>query len=141
MISANFFIKEVGLILRILDNIDDFILVSVGAIFGVNIRIIIYQKLQDLNKNYKVLLINIFSSFLLGLFLSLFSKFESLAYSYQLGLFFSVGVLGSLSTFSTFIYDSYELIVQVKFDRALKLIFISITLGVLFFKLGFLLGL
>ena len=121
------------------DNFSDVILVSLGAILGANIRFIIFEKFERLNisKNSIILVINTFSSFLLGLFLSILSKIDYLTYSYQLGIFFLIGLLGSLSTFSTFIYDLYELFIQLKFDRALKLFIISLTSGVLSFTVGF----
>ena len=125
-----------------LDNLKDFILIAFGAVLGANIRFIIYQKLEkiNLNKHYIILIINTFSSFLLGLFLSILSNIGSLTYSYQLGLFFSIGVLGSLSTFSTFIYDLYDLCIKLKFYRALKIFVISLTLGIFSFSVGYLLG-
>ena len=127
--------------MELLDKFQDFLLVTFGAIFGANLRFIIYRKFQkvNLNKNYIVLLINNFSSFLLGLFLAILSKISSIIYSYELVLFFSIGLLGSLSTFSTFIYDLYELILQLKFFSALRLFIISLVLGILTFAIGFLL--
>ena len=120
----------------------DILLITIGSILGANTRFVIYKQLEKkkLNKNYIILVINIFSSFLLGLFLSVLSRNSSLRYSYQLGLFFSIGLLGSLSTFSTFIYDVYDLCKKFKFYRAFKLLIISLTLGILFFSIGFLLG-
>ena len=120
----------------------DILLITIGSILGANTRFIIYKQLEKkkLNKNYIILVINIFSSFLLGLFLSVLSRNSSLIYSYQLVLFFSIGLLGSLSTFSTFIYDVYDLFKKFKFYRAFILLIISLTLGILFFSIGFLLG-
>ena len=120
----------------------DILLITNGSILGANTRFIIYKQLEKkkLNNNYIILVINIFSSFLLGLFLSFLSRNSSLIYSYQLVLFFSIGLLGSLSTFSTFIYDVYDLFKKFKFYRAFKLLIISLTLGILFFSIGFLLG-
>ena len=121
---------------------EDILLITIGSILGANTRFIIYKQLEKkkLNKNYIILVINIFSSFLLGLFLSVLSRNTSLIYSYQLVLFFSIGLLGSLSTFSSFIYDVYDLFKKFKFYRAFKLLIISLTLGILFFSIGFLLG-
>ena len=123
-----------------LDNLNDFLVISFGAILGANIRFIIYQKLEKINlsNNHIILVINTFSSFLLGLFLSFSSKIDSFTYSYQSELFFSIGLLGSLSTFSTFIYDLYNLFIKLEFYRALRLFTISITLGILSFAAGFL---
>ncbi len=123
-----------------LDNLNDFLVISFGAVLGANIRFIIYQKLEKINlsNNHIILVINTFSSFLLGLFLSFSSKMDSFTYSYQSELFFSIGLLGSLSTFSTFIYDLYNLFIKLEFYRALRLFTISITLGILSFAAGFL---
>ena len=123
-----------------LDNLKDFLLISFGAVLGANIRFIIYQKLEKINlsNNHIILVINTFSSFLLGLFLSFSSKIDSFTYSYQSELFFSIGLLGSLSTFSTFIYDLYNLFIKLEFYRALRLFTISLTLGILSFAAGFL---
>ena len=125
----------------ILDVFKDVILISFGAVLGANTRFIIYEKLNEINisKNSIVLLINIFSSFFLGLFLSVLSRIGSVSYSYQLVLFFAIGLFGSLSTFSSFIYDLYDLFIQLKFYSALKLFIISLTSGLLAFAVGFLL--
>ena len=118
----------------------DILLITIGSILGANTRFIIYKQLEKkkLNKNYIILLINIFSSFFLGLFLSFLSEASSLGYSYQLGLFFSIGILGSLSTFSTFIYDLFDLFIKFKFYKALKLFILSLTAAILSFAFGFL---
>ena len=121
------------------DNFRDLLLVSFGAIFGANIRFIIFEKFErvNLSKNSIILVINTFSCFLLGVFLSIVSNIEYLSYAYQLGIFFLIGLLGSLSIFSTFVYDLYELFIQLKFHRALKLFIISLTSGILSFTVGF----
>ena len=123
-----------------LDKLKDVLLITFGAVLGANTRFIIYQKLEKINlsNNHIILVINTFSSFLLGLFLSFSSKIDSFTYSYQSELFFSIGLLGSLSTFSTFIYDLYNLFIKLEFYRALRLFTISLTLGILSFAAGFL---
>ena len=120
----------------------EILFVSIGAILGANIRFKIHHKLGNLNldKGFLILIINTFSSFSLGLFIAIASQLSSLSYYYQLGLFFSIGLLGSLSTFSTFIADLYDLLIEFKFYRAFKLFIISLTLGILFFSIGFVLG-
>ena len=125
-----------------LDNLNNFLLISFGAIIGANTRFKIYQTIEttNINNNLIILLINSFSSFFLGLFLSFLSQASSFSYSYQLGLFFSIGLLGSLSSFSTFIYDLYQLLIKLKYLRALQLFITSLIAGILFFTVGFLLG-
>ena len=126
-------------------NIDTFqhvILVSIGAVFGVNARFIIYQKLKQININryFIILAINTFSCFLLGLFISILPKIKSLTFSSQLALFFVIGFLGSLSTFSTFVYDLFDLCLKSKFFKALKLFSFSFSLGIFALALGSSLG-
>ena len=122
------------------ENLTDIILVASGAVLGANTRFLIYTKLEkiNVNKNYIIMLINTFSSFCLGLFLSFLSQNSRAIYSDQLGLFFSIGLLGSLSTFSTFIYDLFDLFIKFKLYKALKLFMISLTAGILSFAFGFL---
>ena len=119
--------------------ISDILLVSCGTILGANLRFIIYNKLEKLKfrKDILILFINTFSSFSLGIFLSLNKHFSYFNYSYQLVLFFSIGFLGSLSTFSSFIYDLFDLFLQLKFSRALILYIISVSFGIAAFALGF----
>ncbi len=116
-------------------------LVSFGAILGANTRFIILSKLEKLNlsKYYFILIINTFASFFLGLFLSLIEQFNSFFYSYQIFLFFSVGFLGSMSSFSAFVYDLFDLYLQSQLSRALKFFTISLLLGIIAFSFGFLL--
>ena len=120
----------------------ELLFVSLGAILGANIRYEIYNKLLKLNlsKYLFILIINTFASFCLGLFISLIGKFSSFIYYYQLVLFFSIGFLGSLSTFSSFVYDLFDLCLHFKFYKALNLFIISSFLGVIFFAFGCLLG-
>jgi len=125
-----------------LNNFQDILLVSIGAVFGANSRFIIYQKLKEINinENFIILLINISSSFLLGLFISVFSKLVFFNFSSQIVLFFLIGFLGSLSTFSTFVYDLFDSFLNFKFFRALKLFSLSFSLGIIAVALGALVG-
>tara|TARA_B100000945_G_scaffold281297_1_gene248907 strand:+ start:361 stop:732 length:372 start_codon:yes stop_codon:yes gene_type:complete len=121
---------------------EDILLVSFGAILGVNSRFIIYKKFEKLNisKYLSIVTINTFASFLLGLFLSFSPKISSFNFSYQLVLFCSIGFLGSLSTFSTFVYDLFDISLQLNFFKALKLVFISLVLAIIALAFGLSLG-
>ncbi len=118
--------------------IKSFFLVSTGALFGVNFRLLIYQKLGELSikKEFRILFINSCSSFLLGLFYSILLKIKDLSYSYQLILLFSVGFLGSMSTFSTFVFDSYQLIMANKPYVMIKFLLLSISLPLILIWIG-----
>ena len=125
-----------------LDTFQHMLLVSIGAVFGVNARFIIYQKLKEININgyFIILAINTFSCFLLGLFISILSKIKPLTFSSQLAFFVLIGFLGSLSTFSTFVYDLFDSFIKLKFFRALKLFALSFSLGIIAVALGALVG-
>ena len=120
----------------------EILLVSVGAILGANIRFKIHNKLEKINlsKDFIILIINTFASFCLGLFLSLVDQLRAFTYYYQLVLFFSIGFLGSLSTFSSFVYDLFDLFLQLKFFRALRLFIMSASIGIIAFSFGLFLG-
>ena len=109
----------------------EILFVSLGAILGANTRFKIFSKLEKLNfrKDFSIFIINTFASFCLGLFLSFVEQFRGFTYYYPLVLFFSIGFFGSRSTFSTFVYELFQLCVQLKIFRALKLFIISLTLG------------
>ena len=117
---------------------DEIFFVSLGSILGANIRFKFHNKLEQLRvrKGYLILTINTFASFLLGLLLSIIDKFNPFIYSDQLVLFFSIGFLGSLSTFSSFVYDLFDLCMQLNFLRALKLFMISVSFGIISFAFG-----
>ena len=120
----------------------EILFVSFGAILGANLRFKIHSKLEKINlsKDFLILIINTLASFSLGLFLSLVEQFRAFTYYYQLVLFFSIGFSGSLSTFSSFVYDLFDLCLQLKFFRALKLFFISVSIGIIAFAFGLFLG-
>ena len=125
-----------------LNNFQDILFVSIGAVLGANSRFIISQKFKEINTNGSliILLINTFSSFILGFFISIFPKIRFFDFSSQFALFFLIGFLGSLSTFSTFVYDLFELVLKFKFFRALKSFTLSYSLGIIALALGSLLG-
>ncbi len=120
----------------------DILLVSFGAILGANTRFIIYKKFERINLSMDIciLTINILATFFLGLLLSILTGIESYNFSYKLALFFITGFIGSLSTFSTFIYDLFDLFLQNKFFRALKLFSLSFSLGIIALAVGSFLG-
>ena len=125
-----------------LDTFQNILLVSIGAVFGVNARFIIYQKLEEININryFIIIAINTFSCFLLGLFISILPKIKSLTFSSQVAFFILIGFLGSLSTFSTFVYDLFDLCQKSNFFKALKLFSFSFSLGIFALAVGSSLG-
>ena len=128
--------------MAILITFKDILLVSIGAVLGVNARFLIYHKFKKININEHIIIlaINTLSSFLVGLFITILPKIRSDTFSSQLVLFFLIGFLGSLSTFSTFVYDLFELSLKLKFFRALKIFTLSFSLGIISLAFGCFLG-
>ena len=113
-------------------------LIALGAIIGANIRYFFLRKLEILKySEYRLLTINLFSSFILGLLFPFFIK-TNLKIEEELIFLFLFYFIGSLSSFSTFISDFYMLILNNNFKRSTLLIFFSIVLGILFFNFGYL---
>ena len=113
-------------------------LIAFGAIIGANIRYFFLRKLEILKySEYRLLTINLFSSFILGLLFPFFIK-TNLKIEEELIFLFLFTFIGSLSSFSTFISDFYMLILNNNLKRSTLLIIFSIVLGILFFNFGYL---
>ena len=113
-------------------------LIALGAIIGANIRYFFLRKLEILKySEYRLLTINLFSSFILGLLFPFFIK-TNLKIEEELIFLFLFSFIGSLSSFSTFISDFYMLILNKNLKRSTLLIIFAIVLGILFFNFGYL---
>ena len=113
------------------------IFISIGAILGSYLRFKITLRIINAlnNKSLATFLINITSTFCLGLFSSLYPLISSS--NPNLYLLFVIGFLGSLSTFSTLMI---ELLNHLRFNRLFEFFILStISLfgGVLAAFLGF----
>ena len=113
-------------------------LIALGAISGANVRYFFLLILEILKySEYRLLTINLFSSFILGLLFPFFIK-SNLKIEEELIFLFLFSFIGSLSSFSTFISDFYMLIFNNNLRRSTLLIIFSIVLGILFFSFGYL---
>lgn len=83
-------------------------------------------------------LVNISGCFLIGLLMHLFS--ERFMVSPQWRFFFIVGFLGAYTTFSTFEYETGELVKDGEMLAALLNIVLSVVVGFIALKLGEALG-
>ncbi|OGW81188.1 MAG: hypothetical protein A2Z83_04005 [Omnitrophica bacterium GWA2_52_8] len=83
---------------------------------------------------YGTVTVNLTGCFILG-FLAAVSARKFL-FSPELQLFLMVGFCGAFTTFSTFILESNNLLVEGRFLQAFLNVFASVLFGLLFFRAG-----
>lgn len=120
---------------------ETFLLISFGAVLGANLRywlnIWVAQRFGTAFP-YGTLLINVTGSFILGVFLTLLS--ERFVLDPRWRVLVAVGFLGSYTTFSTYTYESVNLILKGQVWLGLLDLFGSSILGGLAVVLGVLAG-
>ena len=95
----------------------NFLLVAIGGSIGATLRYIFYLFSKSfLFPNYlfiNTLIVNIIGSFFIGYTIMLMGN-KSLSQDF-IKYFFVIGILGSFTTFSTFSFESVELLLNKKF--------------------------
>ncbi len=114
MASANFIVSlGRGFLLPAYEwkNMERILLISIGAVFGANLR---YWTSELVNQRWQhdfplgTFLVNLVGCFILSFFMTLTA--DRFIIDPRLRLFFTVGFLGSFTTFSTYSFDSINLI-------------------------------
>jgi CrcB protein len=120
---------------------DKYLIIGAGAFLGANARYLlggwVAQK-WGAAFPYGTLLINVTGSFILGLFLALTTEHYLLDPRWR--LFFAIGFLGAYTTFSTYTYESTQLLLSGSWGPGLLNLLGSNLLGVLAAVLGIVLG-
>jgi CrcB protein len=112
------------------------LIVSLGAALGANAR---YWLGAWIGGKYGAtfpwgtLVVNLTGCFLIGLYLALAIRF---AWSPSWRLFVVMGVLGGYTTFSSFGYEAFALLVQGRYERAFLYTTGSVVLGLIGVWLG-----
>lgn len=111
---------------------EKFLLISVGAVFGANFRYWIGDwAAQKFGTSFPfgTLIINFTGCLLIGLFLTLATERWMIDARWR--LLFSVGFLGAYTTFSTYAYESLNLLIKGQWLAGSINIFGSAFLGLL----------
>lgn len=106
-----------------------YLVVGAGGFIGANMRFIIGRwAVQKWGAGfpYGTLLINVAGCFILGLFAPLATR---LAWNDYWRLLIAIGFVGAFTTFSTFEYETFELMRQGNLLRAVANLGVSIVLG------------
>lgn len=122
-------------------DMETFLLISIGAIFGANLRYWVggwAATRFGTSFPYGTLIINLTGSFILGLFMTL--AVERFLWDPRLRILFAVGFLGGYTTFSSYTFESMNLILNNQWLPGLFDLFGSAFLGGLAALLGILLG-
>ena len=115
-----------------------FLAVATGGALGAVLRYATYlfvTEYSDMPSYFSTLLVNITGSFASGCIVALVSS--SIFLSEPVRLFIMVGLLGSLTTFSTFSHDSYMLFQRQDFAILAIYIGLSVIISICFFAIGF----
>ena len=113
--------------------LDSVIHILAGSTLGLTVRIFIkyISGRKKIFSSNNILIVNVLASLFLGIFVSLNITNKNLI------LFFYVGFLGCLSTFSSFIYQLFNLVQERKYLTLLLYYTEVLVLSFLFFCLGY----
>ena len=106
--------------------------VLLGSTFGIILRLFIKYKVKKKTTFYfnNSLIVNVLSSLFLGFFIGLNPTNKNLSF------FFYVGFLGCFSTFSSFIYELFNLVQKRKYISLIIYYMELLLLSFLFFCIG-----
>ncbi len=117
-------------------------LIAFGAIPGslIRFKLLTNNLFRFPEKYLNILFVNTLATFLLGLLYGLNNQCNSGALFSKLTLFLGIGFLGSLSTFSTFIYEAFDLFRFRRRSESLLFLILSVVGGLLALRIGYLLS-
>jgi fluoride exporter len=107
-----------------------YLLIGIGGFLGANARYLVAGWIAaryGASFPYGTLVINVSGSFVLGLFIALITD-RFMIHPYW-RLFFAIGFLGGYTTFSTFSFESFELLLERSFLLAAANMIGSVLLG------------
>jgi len=117
--------------------LSNFIWVAFGGAAGASLRYFSSSFIKTIYPNFpfSTLFVNILGSFIIGLLMSHLEG-KNISESF-IKYFLIIGLLGSYTTFSTFSFDTVELINNRKFILSLFYILLSVSSCILFAFLGY----
>ena len=111
--------------------------IAIGGAIGAVFRYVLGNQISVIfgtNFPFSILIINVIGSFFMGMAIESFNLFS--ISNEPLQKFFTVGILGAFTTFSTFSLDAVDLILKNRFSDAFIYVFASVILAIGFLFLG-----
>lgn len=118
-----------------------YLMVGIGGFFGAIARYLVDRWISGRMGGlfpYGTLAINVSGSFILGLFAATITERWIVHPHWR--LLIGVGFVGAYTTFSTFGYETHQLMEEGSFGLALLNVLLSVTVGLIAVRFGILLG-
>ncbi|MCX6155224.1 MAG: fluoride efflux transporter CrcB [Candidatus Kapabacteria bacterium] len=106
------------------------VIAGIGGFIGTAARYVLSQYIHKIfltNFPLGTLIINLIGCFLIGIIIELFNKGNIM--SPEVNIFLTVGICGGFTTFSTFSYDSINMINEYEYINLIIYLGISIFIG------------
>lgn len=115
------------------------VLVGVGGFAGVIFRYslgwIIHRKAPEATFPYGTLVVNLIGCLFIGVIAGLIESRN--LFSPELRRFALIGLLGGFTTYSTFAYETFSMILNAEYLRAFSNVSIHVVLGIIFVWAGY----
>ena len=116
------------------------VFVFLGGGIGSVLRYLIGLKLNSVSLPYGTFIANVLGSLLIGLLMGYHLKATNNPLSQNQMTFLIIGFLGGFTTFSSFMYENLQFLIQEQYLRFVSYSLASIVLGLSAVFVGFLLG-
>ena len=115
-------------------------LVFIGGGIGSVLRYLIGLRLNHENIPYGTFTVNIIGSLLIGLLMGYFLKTVNHTLTENQIAFLAVGIFGGFTTYSSFMYENLQFLINEQYFRFVGYTLLSLVIGFLAVFLGFLWG-
>ena len=115
-----------------------FVVIGMGGFVGALLRFVISTHVQQLNKGlffpWGTLTVNLLGCFIMGILIQLNESWQ--LFSPEVKSFIFIGLLGSLTTYSTFSNDAINLLIDQRYVVSMIYIFTHLVFGLFAVFLG-----
>lgn len=115
-------------------------LVFIGGGIGSVLRYLIGLRLNQETIPYGTFTANIIGSLLMGLLMGYFLKTVNHSLTHNQIAFMAIGVFGGFTTYSSFMYENFQFLINEQYFRFVGYTLLSLSVGFLAVFLGFLWG-